>query len=113
MAQNYKNAFKCHRCPGNASERGCPCWVKDIWEDEVSGNVQVIEGCIFQSIPRYLKWNAGRSALAAATVQELRNENERVIGAFGKTLHLMQHVMDTALLEDKSDGSGTAEETGE
>lgn len=52
--KNYKNAFKCHKCPGSNGENGCPMWWEYAQEDD-KGNVRMVKTCGFAELPFFFK----------------------------------------------------------
>lgn len=73
MTHRYKRAFYCRRCPERNDENGCPMWWVDTWENEQTGEVKPIAACGFTLLPQYLKWTSGRAALAAISMNQVRD----------------------------------------
>jgi hypothetical protein len=42
----YKNAFNCKKCPQKNDSDGCPCWWEMPWENQETGEIKTIKGCI-------------------------------------------------------------------
>lgn len=87
--QVYKNAFKCHKCPGNNGINGCPVWLNMTLKNDVTGEQKADGGCGFQFIPRIL------------------TENTRAVDQFTENVsnfpaRLGKVVEEKGLLEDKN-----------
>lgn len=51
---NYKNAFKCHKCPQSNKENGCPAWMEVIMTEKESGQVKNVADCSYVLLPRII-----------------------------------------------------------
>ncbi len=45
---NYKNAFKCKKCPQRNDEEGCPNWWEFVATDVSTGKITNKKGCGYQ-----------------------------------------------------------------
>ena len=70
---NYKNAFRCKKCPECNDENGCPMWWETIWE-KPSGEVKIIKACGYTQLPLYLIELVKASNRPAAAIESFRNE---------------------------------------
>ena len=48
---NYKNAFKCKKCPQSNNEDGCPCWIELMMTNTRTGDEKIEKGCTYQLMP--------------------------------------------------------------
>lgn len=71
--QNFKNAFKCHKCPGNNGESGCPMWWEYPQEDK-DGNVRVMSHCGYTALPFFLRHVATASNRPAEEIGKMKTE---------------------------------------
>lgn len=69
----YRNAFKCHKCPENNGDKGCPAWA-EVMEMEVStGQERLVKGCVFAMMPRWMTYVIQASNRAPAAIDSMRN----------------------------------------
>lgn len=74
---NYKNAFKCKKCPESNKEDGCPAWNEIIMTNSQTGNQKIQAGCFYQMMPALLVESMKSSNVAANTHAEVRNDIAR------------------------------------
>lgn len=74
---NYKNAFKCKKCPQSNKEDGCPAWNEVIMTNVQSGEQKVEAGCFYQIMPSLLVESIKSSNVSAATHSDIKNEIAR------------------------------------
>jgi len=74
---NYKNAFKCKKCPESNKEDGCPAWNEIIMTNSQSGETKIQSGCFYQMMPALLVESMKSSNVAASTHAEVRNDIAR------------------------------------
>jgi len=74
---NYKRAFKCHECPENNGEDGCPAWNEIVMTNIQSGNVEIMKGCNFQLMPFIMTEAIKASNTSASTFSDIKNEIAR------------------------------------
>lgn len=70
---NYKNAWKCHKCPQNCTEKGCPAWVEFMATTVATGAQELKKMCIFQALPVFLTHVIQASNRPAAAIENMRN----------------------------------------
>ena len=70
----YRNAWKCHKCPESAGERGCPAWAEYVERNPQTGEERVTKECVFQALPKFLVHTIAAANQAAATIDSHRNE---------------------------------------
>ena len=68
---NYKNAFKCYKCPQSNDEKGCPMW----WEiTETRGEeVKITKACGYTLMPMFLLEVVKASGQSTAASNQSRN----------------------------------------
>lgn len=85
---NYKNAWKCHRCPQSNGEKGCPAWVEYM---QTNGKEERLrKECLFQALPVFMIETIAAANRPAAAVESTRNEMARQLqegfGTLGRAL---------------------------
>ena len=81
---NYKGAFECHKCPGNADPalgRACPMWWETVHTNVQTGDVQSIRSCGYTQLPVYLVEVIKAANRPAAAIESTRNEIANGFGA--------------------------------
>lgn len=71
---NYKNAFKCKKCPQSNKEDGCPAWNEIIMTNAQTGAQKIEGGCFYQMMPALLVESMKSSNVSANTHAEIRND---------------------------------------
>lgn len=71
---NYKNAFKCKKCPQSNKEDGCPAWNEVIMNNPQTGEQRVEAGCFYQMMPALLIDSIRNSAISANTHADIKTE---------------------------------------
>lgn len=89
---NYKNAFKCHKCPESSNENGCPAWSEVLLTNE-TGEVKSQNACVFQNMQfmliEVLK-SAGKPAAEMALMRQNMAEGmTKLVGAVEKLPNLL------------------------
>jgi hypothetical protein len=77
MAQNYKKAFKCHKCPQSNQEDGCPVWNEVILTHSETGQEKIVKGCNFQILPFLITESIKASNVSTGTFSSIKNEIAR------------------------------------
>lgn len=86
MADNFKGAFECAKCPGNGDPskgRACPMWWKTVWQ-RAQEDVKIVEACGYTQLPHYLTEVIKASNRPAAAVESMRNEMSRGLFAIAE-----------------------------
>jgi len=81
---NYKNAFKCHKCPQSNDENGCPMWWEYVQEDHM-GKIRNKKQCGYQALPDFLMEVISNSQRPAAEIGAMRKELMKI---FNKIIQL-------------------------
>ncbi len=71
---NYKNAFRCKKCPQSNKEDGCPAWNEMIMTNATTGDQRVESGCFFQVMPALVVDSIKASTVATNTHAGIKNE---------------------------------------
>lgn len=99
---NYKRAWKCHKCPQNSGENGCPCWVELFAINHATGQQEPKKSCLFQALPFLLTEVIKASNRPAAAMESMRNEIMKGLHALVMTnLQSTLEVSDTHLLSSE------------
>ena len=89
---NYKNAWKCKKCPQNNGETGCPMWWEVVMKNDETGQTKVEKGCGFQILPSMMALVSTNSLHSVAASYDMRNKVVKnvgkVIGAVNEKLSL-------------------------
>lgn len=72
--RDFKNAFKCHKCPGNSTETGCPMWWEVLETNMQSGEERLRKGCGYTMQQTFLIEVLKASNRPAAAIESMRNE---------------------------------------
>ncbi len=83
---NYKNAWKCHKCPQSSKEDGCPAWNEVVMTNVQSGETKVVKGCHFQLMPSIMVESIKASDVSASTYAAIKNEIARGYVAIANAL---------------------------
>lgn len=78
MADSYKKAFDCKRCPQNDTENGCPCWIELIWENMETGEKKIEKGCYFQLSPKLMLESVRAGLISSEHACQMRNGFQRL-----------------------------------
>ncbi len=70
---NYKNAFKCKKCPQSNNENGCPMWWEIIETNTETGKERVRKACGYILMPLFLTEVIKASNRPAAAIEATRN----------------------------------------
>lgn len=70
---NYKNAFKCKKCPQSNGENGCPAWWEWMAHTPETGEDNIMKMCGFQAMPIFLTRTMQISGGQQAAVEDMRN----------------------------------------
>lgn len=101
---NYKNAWKCKKCPQTATEMGCPFWWEIIMEKPETGETKVMKGCGFTLMPELFAHVSKNAVHAAAASYDMRNKVIRNVGKVIRNINekfqLKMEEEELALLED-------------
>jgi len=71
---SYKRAFKCHKCPEQHGENGCPAWNEIIMTNLQTGKDQITKGCHFQLMPFIMTEAIKASNTSTNTFSSIKNE---------------------------------------
>jgi len=69
--QNYKNAFKCDKCPGSNDEDGCPVWLETIMTNTQTLEIKSVGQCGFQSLMKIVIDNTKASDILTENITSL------------------------------------------
>ena len=69
---NYKNAFKCKKCPQSNGENGCPMWWEFMAFEIGSSKEELKKMCGYQALPIFLIETVRASNRPAAELGALR-----------------------------------------
>jgi len=94
---NYKNAFRCKKCPETASEKGCPVWWEIIVTNEVTKEKKVEKGCGFQLQPQMLVLTAKQAMHTTYAAYDMRN---KVVKNIGKVITAVREKLQIDLPEE-------------
>jgi len=101
MASQWKNAFKCSRCPQSSDERtGCPMWLEELFE-EADGTAHVVKGCAPRVQQYTNRWTNRRNLDVAQTVQQLRNELAQTTAALYRVMQTLQSAIEDSEAEER------------
>ncbi|KKM05175.1 hypothetical protein LCGC14_1756780 [marine sediment metagenome] len=116
---NYKNAFKCKKCPQSNGMNGCPVWWETVWE-QPGTQPKLIKACGFTQFPLYIIELIKASNRPAATIEEMRNETaiglEKIAMGLIRVAQVSEELMkqdtinhlDNPQIEDKPGNNGEA-----
>jgi hypothetical protein len=85
MAQNYKNAMNCRKCPGTNGPEGCPVWI-EYAETNASGETRVTKECGHQAWPKFMQHVIAASNRPAAAIESTRNSIVAALNGVGQVL---------------------------
>ena len=115
MKQNYKNAFKCKKCPGNNTEEGCPLWWEVILTNEATNQQKVEKACGYQLMPQMLVLTARQAMHTTYAAYDMRN---KVVKNIGKVVRAVREQLkldipeeleeDIQLIEGEVEKDGTS-----
>jgi hypothetical protein len=83
---NYKNAFKCKKCPKSNKEDGCPAWNEIIMTNSQTGEQRIEAGCFYQILPALLVESIRSSAVATNTQASVKNEIARGFATMARAM---------------------------
>lgn len=86
MAQNYKKAFKCSKCPQSNDENGCPAWNEIIMTNVQTGEDKLVKGCNFQLLPFLITESIKASNVSSNTSADIKNEVAKGFAALAGSL---------------------------
>lgn len=87
--KNFKNAFKCKKCPGRNDEEGCPMWWEYSMEEPTTGKTKLVKECGYLAMPVFLTSVISASNRPAAEIGQLRNEIAQGFTAVANNVHLL------------------------
>jgi len=104
MAENYKNAFKCHKCPQSNKEDGCPAWNEVVMTNAQTGETKLMKGCTFQILPFIMTEAIKQSMISANTFAKIKNEIARGYSLIAQAVpSFARHLMEAKQLNPGSD----------
>lgn len=68
----FLKAFKCHKCPENNTEQGCPAWM-ELTLTNPEGAIKIQKGCFYILLPVMLIEVIKASNRPAAAIESMRN----------------------------------------
>lgn len=71
---NYRNAFKCRKCPQSNKEDGCPAWINIVMTNDQTGQQKIEEGCSHQLLPLMLIETMRSAEHTTAAAYDMRNK---------------------------------------
>ena len=80
MSKNYKNAFKCKKCPDSNDEKGCPLWWEMIMTHETTGEKKLNKACGYTLLPQLLVLNYKQTSHGLWATYDTRNKVVKNIG---------------------------------
>ena len=93
--KNFKNAFKCRKCPGTSDENGCPMWWTWMRRNVTTDEEVVHEGCGFAiGMPFFLTENARAANSSSAELSKVR---ELVRDAVSQEMSIIQRIVRDSL----------------
>lgn len=99
---NYKNAFKCRKCPQSNKEDGCPAWNEVIMTNSQTGETKVEAACFYTMMPALLVESIKSANVATNTHASIRTEVGKGFAAIAKAMpSFVQALAET--VEDEAD----------
>jgi len=86
MAEKYKNAWKCHKCPRSNDENGCPAWNEIVMTETSTGEQKIVKGCHFQLMPWIMTEAIKATTVATGTASDIKNEIARGYSLIAKVI---------------------------
>jgi hypothetical protein len=83
---NYKNAFKCRKCPQSSKEAGCPAWNEIIMTNPQTGETKVDADCFYKMLPALLIESIKSANVATNTHADIRKEIGRGFAAIAEAM---------------------------
>jgi hypothetical protein len=83
---NYKNAFKCKKCPRSNKEDGCPAWNEVIMTNTQTGEQKIDSGCFFQMMPSLLCESIKASNVSTNTHADIKTEVAKGFSLIAQTI---------------------------
>jgi hypothetical protein len=83
---NYKNAFKCRKCPQSNKEDGCPAWNEIIMTNPQTGETKVEADCFYKMMPALLVESIKSANVATSTHADIRNEVGKGFAAIARAM---------------------------
>lgn len=77
---NYKNAFKCKKCPETANETGCPLWWEVILTETETGEQKIHKGCGYRLMPQMLALTCKQAMHTTYAAYDMRNKVVKNVG---------------------------------
>jgi len=77
---NYKNAWKCKKCPETNNDKGCPMWWEVVMKNDETGETKVEKGCGFQLLPQMMALVSTNSLHSVAASYDMRNKVVKNVG---------------------------------
>lgn len=100
---NYKNAFKCHKCPQSNGSDGCPMWWEILEHNVQTGEDRITKDCGFQLMPEFLRQTMATSNRAAQSAQSHRNETVKELHKLVQTTGIVAQRLAHQQDEDQQD----------
>lgn len=99
---NYKNAFKCHKCPQSNTESGCPNWWEFIQTDTTNGQEHIRKMCGYQALPLFLVDAIKASNRPAAEIGAMRDEMTGHLNHLVSGVQQVPQLLATALMQHQA-----------
>lgn len=93
---NYKNAFKCKKCPESSNENGCPLWWEVILTNDI-GEQKLAKGCGYRLMPEMLAITCKQATHTTYAAYDMRN---KVVDNVGKVITAIKDQLKIELPED-------------
>ena len=71
---NYKNAFKCKKCPQSDGESGCPMWWEMMLTNDVTDEKKLEKACGYALMPQLLILNYKQATHSVFAAYDMRNK---------------------------------------
>jgi hypothetical protein len=77
---NFKNAFRCKKCPETTGEKGCPMWWEMVLTHDVTGEKKLEKACGYTLLPQLLILNYKQTTHGLWAAYDMRNKVVKNIG---------------------------------
>jgi len=86
MAQNYRNAMNCRKCPGSNGPDGCPWWWEYAETNAMTNETRITKECGIQALPKFLGHVLAASNRPAAAIESTRDALISTLQGVGQVL---------------------------
>ena len=77
---NYKNAFKCKKCPESNGSKGCPLWWEIVMTHETTNDKKIEKACGYTLMPQLLVLNYKQTTHGLWAAYDMRNKVVKNVG---------------------------------